>query len=127
MSLRFQDAFFPEPDISTVKYLEEHFHVQAGLPESFLDNTNIDSSKTNIHMAINVETLMPKGTIQIQIVNAIINNQSGLLMETIVQSKAKESLNEEIDVDEIMNWLEQAHNLQKHTFETLIKPSAYKC
>lgn len=126
LSLHYQDAFFPENNISTEEYLKEYFHVSAGLPELFFEKPEINRSKININIAINVETLNPKGTIVVNIANAIINDQSGLLMQTIVESKANDNFNGEMGTNEIMKWLEQAHDLQKHSFEILVKSSAYK-
>lgn len=127
LSLHYQDAFFPENNISTEEYLKEYFHVNAGLPESFFENTEINRSKIGINMAINVETLNPKGAIVVSIANAIINDQSGLLMDTIVQSKVKDDFNgEAVGINEIMAWLEQAHNLQRHSFKNIVKSSVYK-
>jgi uncharacterized protein (TIGR04255 family) len=126
LSLHYQDAFFPENNITTEEYLKQYFHINAGLPESFFEKPEINRSKIDINMAINVETLNPKGIINVNIANAIINDQSGLLMQTTVQSKAKDDFNGEVCINEIMNWLELAHDLQKHSFEILVKSSAYK-
>ncbi|NOS88709.1 MAG: TIGR04255 family protein [Methylococcaceae bacterium] len=124
LSLRYQDAFFPEK-MSTAEYLDQHFHVSSKLPDSFFSYTGANRDKTDVNITMNIETLTPKGTIVIRIANAIIYDKPGLLMETIVQSKANDCLNGDVS-NEIMAWLEQAHDIQKNSFETLVKSSAYK-
>ncbi|MCX7087052.1 MAG: TIGR04255 family protein [Methylococcales bacterium] len=120
--LIYQDAFFPEENISTEAYLKDHFNINADLPSDFLSNPNIDRNKSNVDINIKIEIKEPKGFISIKIANAIINDQPGLLMETIVHSKMADIT----DKNGILNWVERAHEIQKHSFETLIQPTAYR-
>ena len=124
--LRYQDAFFPEKGDSVEKYLAKHFNVKAGLPEMFLDDEDIDRSKSSINLKVNIDTKKPKGSIVVSIANAIINNRPGLLMETVVVSKVQEGTEGRVDVDSIVEWCDMAHNLQRHSFKTLINSTAYK-
>jgi len=126
LALRYQDGFFPEQGDSIEEYLAEHFKVKAGLPNSFLDTDSLDRAKSGVHLNIRVESKKPKGSVVITVANAIINGQPGLLMETIVESKVSDALQGQIDIDSILEWAGEAHDLQKHSFKTLISPSAYK-
>ena len=123
--LRYQDAFFPPAEQLISGYLEEHFNVRAGLPENFLNNENIDSTKSTVNINIHTNTVNPKGEIVIAIANAIINQNPGLLMETVVTSKAMEAIEGEIKIGNILEWTQSAHALQQHAFRTVINPSAY--
>jgi uncharacterized protein (TIGR04255 family) len=126
MQLLYQDAFFPESSISIEQYLKDHFKINAGLPDVFLNSADIDRTKSAINIRINVDTTNPKGVVTITVANAIINDQPGLLMETIVTSSIKNDLDGKVDTDIILNWAQQAHEIQKHSFKTLINPSAYQ-
>ncbi len=127
LSLRYHDAFFPKEDVPTEDFLKEHFNVNVGFPENFLESSDINRTKSNVDISIDIETINPKGMMIIRITNAIINDQSGLLMETIVHSKLMDGLNSGVDTDSIMAWLEQAHDLQKHSFAKLVNWSPYPC
>lgn len=124
MFLTYQDAFFPANGVSTEKYLKDHFNINADLPNDFLNNSNIDRNKSSVDINIKIEVIEPKGSISIKIVNAIINDQPGLLMETVVHSKMAE-ISSKCDKESILNWVERAHHLQKHSFEKIIQPRAY--
>jgi len=123
--LRYQDAFYPEPEISVEKYIEEHFNINAGLPSSFKNHQDINGNASSIHFQVNTSTNTPKGQIGIKISNAILNGVPGLLMETVVSSQVSELMTDEISIDNLISWAEDAHKLQKHSFDTLISKSAY--
>jgi len=124
--LIYQDAFYPEPNISIEEYLRDNFQINAGLPDSFLKHNDINRNKSDVDINIKIELNNPKGMVSIKIANVIINDQPGLLMETIVQSKIIGDLGGKTDTNSILSWVENAHNIQKHSFETLIKSGAYQ-
>lgn len=124
--LRYQDAFFPEQTESIEQYLDKHFNIKVGLPESFTANVNLNSIRSSINFTVNIESKIPKGQVTITIANAIINDKPGLLMETVVHSKARDILVNGISINDILEWSEQAHDIQRHSFKTLISPSAYE-
>tara|TARA_R110001583_G_scaffold150393_1_gene302456 strand:+ start:1168 stop:1941 length:774 start_codon:yes stop_codon:yes gene_type:complete len=125
--LRYQDAFFPEEGTSVEKFIESHFKINANLPDSFLGHESINRGDSSINFQVNTATNTPKGQISIRIVNAIIAGKPGLLMETIVSSKAVDAVDGELNSNALLQWTEKAHDLQKHSFKTLIKKSAYSC
>ncbi len=125
VSLLYNDAFFPENDVSTERYLKDHFNINADLPDNFLNNSNIDRNKSDVDINIKIETKTPKGSVSIKIANAIINDQPGLLMQTIVHSKIADIITI-CNKESALEWIEQAHDIQKHSFDTLIQPTAYK-
>ncbi len=125
ITLRYQDAFFPGPKETVKEYLNEHFNIEAGLPESFMQSANIDEGKSSVNIQFNTNTNTPKGNISINIANAFINGRSGLLMEIVVSSRAKDAIEGELNDDALLNWTQKAHMLQQHSFETLVLKSAY--
>lgn len=126
ISLKYQDAFFPNQNESIEEYLKGHFNVDVSLPVSFSETASLDDKYSAINLIINIFSTEPKGTLAITISNAIINDQPGILMETIIQSTALDVFASNSVVDDILEWCEKAHDLQKHSFGNLIKSSAYK-
>jgi uncharacterized protein (TIGR04255 family) len=125
ITLRYQDAFFPDARKMVKEYLNEHFNIEAGLPSSFLDNKNLDKEKSSVNIQFNTNTNTPRGNVAIRIANAIISGRPGLLLEIAVISKAKDAIDGELNKDALLNWVESAHELQKHSFDTLVLKSAY--
>ncbi len=126
MSLKYQDAFFPNQNESIEEYLKNHFNVNVSLPASFSAKASLDDKYSAVNLIINIFSNEPKGTLVITISNAIINDQPGLIMETIIQSSARDIFECSSGINSILDWSEEAHDLQKHSFINLIKPSAYE-
>lgn len=123
--LRYQDAFFPDAKETVKNYLNNHFNIEAGLPGSFIENEKLDGEKGSINIQFNTNTITPKGHIVIKIADAIINGRPGLLMETVVTSRAKDAIDGDLSEEALLSWVEEAHYLQKHAFKTLVVRSAY--
>ena len=126
MILRYQDAFFPNQNESIEEYLKNHFNVNVSLPASFSESASLDDKYSAVNVVIQIFSKEPKGTLVITISDAIINDKPGLIMETTVQSSASDIFECSGNTDLILDWCEIAHDLQKHSFVNLIKPSAYE-
>ena len=126
INLRYQDAFFPDSENSIEDYLNDHFNIKTQLPPNFSDDLRLSKKFSSINLRIDIDSLIPKGIVSIIISNALINNKPGLLMETMISVGADEVYNEKTSFDAIMDWVENAHDIQKHAFNTLINPSAYE-
>tara|TARA_B110000196_G_C21115606_1_gene650330 strand:- start:800 stop:1576 length:777 start_codon:yes stop_codon:yes gene_type:complete len=122
--LKYQDAFFQKDEESLESFLKSTFNVNISLPSSFFDKDEIKKSYSSINFTSSIESLSPKGRVDIVIANAIISGKPGILMETVVTSKISD-ISQKIEylADDIMNWSDSAHKLQKHAFSTLIKKS----
>ncbi|WP_345993241.1 TIGR04255 family protein [Sulfurimonas sp. HSL-1716] len=124
--LRYQDAFYPDKNITVGDYISTHFHLTAELPASFYDNYIASKNFKKINMQFEVELDDNMGTAALMFSNAIINGKDGLLVDTsIIQSVNKISQNAKFSTDCISVWLEKAHDIQEHAFKTIIKASAY--
>lgn len=126
VSLRYQDAFFPGETEVIEQFLEKHFNINFGLPSSFLDNENLNGKHHSVGFNVEVGLEKPQGVVKITIAKAIINDKPGLIMETVVHSKAKEVINNDIKYTDLLEWADQAHDIQQHAFKTIINPTAYK-
>lgn len=120
LSLRYQNVFFNSVQSENEDLIGKHFNLGAVFNEEFKSNKGINYDKKNSDINLEFETIKPVGNIVIKIANSVIENKKCVLMDTIVHSKVKESL-KSIDSKNIQAWLEQAHTLQKHCFNSLIK------
>ena len=119
--LKYQDVFYPGDNQDLQEFLHTTYEVKLSLPESFLDKNEISDSYGSVRLSTTIETYVPKGVIRVDFYNAIINGKKGLVMDTVVTSKISDRLNLGNVLDELMEWSEQAHDLQEHAFETLVK------
>jgi len=127
LALRYQDAFYPSDEGCTSQaFIVKHFNVDASLPDNFLGDNRLNPSKSDLSFKISTDVKEPEGRITVFITDAIISGKRGLLMETIVESPIGNFSLNSISENHVTDWCEKAHQLQKHAFETLIKPSAYK-
>ncbi|MCK5537296.1 MAG: TIGR04255 family protein [Bacteroidales bacterium] len=127
ITLRYQDAFYPEKQEHIDDYLKKHFNISPSLPQKFFDaQQGVEGNIQNINMRFEIPLSDNLGMVTIVITNAVINNNPGLLIETVVTNNlftASESSSFNIPI--IMEWLEKAHDIQRHSFNTIIKESAY--
>lgn len=124
--LRYQDAFYPDSSESIDSYLLNHFNLSTKLPESFFSSDDIEKNIQHVNFKFEVPLVNNHGVIAITITNAIINQTPGLLVDTIVQSNIQNISNDGFNILKVMEWLEKSHDIQRHTFTTIIKESAYK-
>jgi len=125
--LRYNDAFFPsEESLTNKEYVEKHFNIDASLSENFISDRRIIDDATDISFRVSMRTSDPEGSISVSIFSAVIGGNPGLIMETIVESDTRSFSIDNFSLDKVVDWCEEAHYFQKHAFETLIKPSAYK-
>ncbi|WP_417215896.1 TIGR04255 family protein [Alcanivorax sp.] len=117
-ALRYQDGFILGKGESIEDFISHKTNIRAHLAENFLDHPDINSNATDIRMELVFETNKPKGKISISVMSAQIKGEPGVVFETRVSSQLTSS---EISVPQIMEWAEDAHTLQRHSFDSLIK------
>lgn len=126
VALNYQDAFYPTETETIEDYLEKHFQVTIKLPELFLKNGDISDTINSINVNLSLQSIKPKGIVRILIANGMIEGRPGLILRTSIESKLSTIFDGKDFVDSIVTWSEEAHDIQRHAFETLIEPSAYK-
>lgn len=122
--LRYQDGYYPKNDSNHFEFLKEHFNISADIAPRFLDSTLLKHESNLVRLQFEYDAAIFPGKLIIAIVSADINGRPAILVETIVQSKL--STLKSIDDQIVLDWVKKAHKLQKHTFESLVKPSAYQ-
>ena len=119
-TLRYQDGFYLSDEETIESFVANKIKANIEITNVFTDQEHISSSGQNLRLDIAYDTTRPEGEITISVVSVQMNGRRSIMIETTVSSKIKEGNK---SVDYLTNWCEQAHDLQRHAFETLIKTS----
>lgn len=121
--LMYLDAFSLEDRETPFKFLRKKFALKVAQPREFLSATFIDREPVSAGLSLEYRLLEPAGLLILGLDYAELQEWSGYLMDTRVRSlgAALAYTSEGVDV-----WLEQAHNVQRHAFRTLIDPTYRK-
>ncbi|MCW8918740.1 MAG: TIGR04255 family protein [Gammaproteobacteria bacterium] len=122
--LRYQDAFYPDQGMTAYDYIQKYFNITVSLPAEYTSSSLLSPDLKDIHFRFNTSAAKPIGDISISLVSAIIGGRPGLLMETIVQSNAHDVLSQ-YTTENLLEWADAAHDLQRHAFNSLVKKSSY--
>ena len=121
--LRYQDALFPDDGMTVKDFVSQKLHIEASLPDKFMAHDAIHDELSSVRCQFNCVTYAPKGEIVVKVSNAIIEGRPGFIAETLVVSNATEL--HDVSIPTIMDWVGQAHLLQRHSFNTVIDEGAY--
>ena len=119
VELRYQDGFIFEDNDTPEKFLRDKMALEFQVPKQFLINKNIDNDIKMNNISFNVDINRPKGLFINKLSLAKINGEPGFVMETIVRS-ADENI-PRFSVGSLEKWLDEAHDIQHHSFKTLIE------
>lgn len=119
--LRYQDGFYLEDNLID-SYVNTHFQEKIKLGKFFSDlkSSNVNENLENINLTFVYDTNKPKGKVNISVVSGSIGSKPSIVVETSVVSDLNSS---QIGVDYLMSWCEQAHDLQRDCFNSLIRGS----
>lgn len=123
LTLRYQDAFYPE-DITTEEYIEKYFNFSSSLPATFYEKYTKDNKYDKLNIQYSLPLTDKNAYLTILCTNAIIKDRPGILIDFAVEISLQ-NIAEFFSVEKIMEWLESAHDVQRHAFSTLIKEEAY--
>ena len=118
VSLRYQDGFILDDTIES--FVSNRIKAEIKIANVFTEQPNISESARDINLNFVYETDRPKGTITISVVSAKIGGKAGIVIDTVVSSKWEGGF---LSVKELSTWCEEAHDLQRHSFATLISGS----
>lgn len=118
VSLRYQDGFILDGTIES--FVSNKIKANIEISNVFTDQPNISKSARDINLNFVYETDRPKGTITISVISAQISGKRGIVIDTVVSSKLESNA---LSVEKLATWCEEAHDLQRHSFETLISKS----
>ena len=115
--MRYQDGFILEHDETFEEFVSNKIKADIHLSKIFLNNQDISNNSSDLRMEFIYETTRPKGHISISVFSAQINGKRGVVIETKVASRLN---GRHQSVESLMEWAEEAHDLQRHSFKTLI-------
>lgn len=124
IEMRYQDGFLFDKGETPLNFLSDKLNINFGLVKEFYEFPSITKDVRDHKIEFNIHVVKPKGILIISLMEGLINGQAGFIMNTIVRS-FEESM-PAFTIDSIENWLEEAHNIQRHTFKTLINPTYAK-
>jgi uncharacterized protein (TIGR04255 family) len=126
VELKYLDAYVHDNQKDPIEFLSESFNIdlKALINESFLEDQYFKKEPKGLNIAFNLETVNPKGIFIFNINQGIINGEPGFLAEIISRSTDKDMPS--LDKENISNWLEKSHDLQRHAFNTLVNKAFAK-
>ncbi len=114
--LRYQDGFALGGE-TIESFVSDKIEANIKISDLFTNEQHISKNASEINLKFNYQTSRPNGIIAVAVTSVQINGEPGILIETTVLSDLK---NQKISVDFLSNWCEEAHDLQRHAYETLI-------
>jgi uncharacterized protein (TIGR04255 family) len=118
VELKYQDAFLLESGETCDQFLQKKICLGFSPPTDFLANSNLKEGMKNYKISFSLDLISPKGLLIININQGLINQKPAMIMETVVRSADENK--PPYNLEYFSNWLEEAHNIQRHTFNTLI-------
>lgn len=121
IELRYQDGFPFTEGQTPPDFLKSNLEIGFRLVPEFMNLQQLSSEISGMKVGFSLNTSVPRGQLIIEIVQGTINAQPGFVMNTIVRSTQGNC--PEWTTESISEWLESAHEIQRHAFKTLISPA----
>lgn len=118
VELRYQDGFILDENESAADFLKKNMAIDFLLPKDFTANDNIGGDLQGNTIAFHLDVKNPAGILLVSLDQALINGKSGFVMTTTMRSA--DNNKPEFTLEKLATWVENAHNVHKHTFKTLI-------
>ena len=121
IEMRYRDGFLFGGGETSTQFLKNKLKINFQPPEEVLESPNLAKKVENYNLSFKIALEKPKGLLIISLAEELINGQLGFIMDTIVRSA--DDLKPMFEMGSLEIWLEEAHNIQKHAFRTLINPA----
>jgi uncharacterized protein (TIGR04255 family) len=116
--LRYQDAFILGASETLESFVNNKMKTNIKVSDSFTDHPNISIDAKKIKLEFEHEVSTPDGVITISVMSAEVNGSSGIVMDTVVSSIIDD---EKKTLRGLIEWCEEAHEIQRHAFDTIIQ------
>ncbi len=123
IELRYQDGFVLADGESHASFLDKKLNIQFDVSKDFADSEKFGGGVEIQKLVFKSEVKQPLGIIIVTLDPGFINGKSGFIMNTIVRSSITE---QEKILNRLKTWLNEAHEIQRHAFATLIDPTYAK-
>lgn len=121
VELRYQDAFLLQAGETAEEFLTKKLEVKVAVPKQFVEFSRFDNGLRGHGLSFQLRLKDPAGVCIVALNEALINGAPGFVMEVSVRSADKDKPTP-ATVQGIAAWLDGAHQVQKHAFDTLINP-----
>ena len=122
LMLRYRDGYIIDSGTSKLDYLKTVFDIDLKtFKDHFQSNDQFDDEINNVSMGCDININVPPGILIFNLQYGLINGQPGLITDTIVRSD--NSSLRDMQKSEILDWVEQAHIIQKYAFKKLLNPA----
>lgn len=120
VELKYRDGFLLGEDETDNDFVKTHSRFD--IPTDFFDTEIFKPSiAENHHISFSVSVDTPKATLITNLDKGQISGKPAFIQTTAV--RARDALCPDFSIDSLDIWLEQAHAVQKHAYETLILPT----
>jgi uncharacterized protein (TIGR04255 family) len=118
VELRYQDGFTLGENETPIDFLRSKMALDFQVPAPFLASQKINNNAQIDKISFHVPTIEPEGIFINEIGFAHINGYPGFVMSSVVRSA--EGNSPDFTLKKLDHWLNEAHAIQRHAFETLI-------
>jgi len=121
VELRYQDAFPLKDGEGDSDFVSKRAQITVVTPDAFLKSPSLQPVVSDHHIMFAVPVVIPKGVLLNQLDRGQVGGKAAFIQTTTVRSA--DALRPDFNLASLATWLEQAHAVQKHAYETLIKPT----
>ena len=122
IKLRYLDIF--KSSLDPVTFFKQNMTIEFSLPNRLLQHKFLTNVLVDSVVAFSVQSSKPKGILSITIQRNNQTHDGEYVMDTTLSSSLNDFCLSEIS--DIATWLDDAHLIQKHAFETIISPTFQK-
>jgi uncharacterized protein (TIGR04255 family) len=121
IELRYRDGLPFEAGETALDFLAGKMQLKLVAPEKLFSYEGLDSTIVGSKINFGVMAKKPNAMFVLDLLQGAWEGGNGYILDAIVKSTPYENIS--FDLSFISTWLEQAHDLQKHSFETVIEPA----
>ncbi len=119
--LRYQDAYLLEDGETDGDFITKRAQVEFSMPKKFMESELLESGIKNHDLSFIVETAQPKGVLINHLSRGEYRGKPAFIQNTSMRSA--DALSPRFDIECLRAWLEEAHKVQQHTYNSLILPT----
>lgn len=124
IELRYQDAFLFEDGECSADFIRNKLNLGFSPPDELFKFDNIKNTPAQNGISFVLQCEKPLGVLIVNIKEGKINGIPGLVVETTVRSN--DDNKPDFNLEALSSWIEDAHDVQRHSFQSVINPIAYK-
>lgn len=120
VELIYQDGLTLSETETDGEFLSKRADISFGMMGAFLQSELVGNTAENHRIAFSVPLNSPKGILTSELIKGQVSGKNSFIQSVTVRSIG--STLPDITLDSLTLWMESAHTVHKHTYETLISP-----